>query len=164
DLVSKGQQFCEGHIDLKELYKVASSEVVQRYIIKEVQEIYTFAGENINDKHIEMIVRQMFSRIKIKSPGSSKFLSGEVVERNRFNIVNNKISKSNGKLAEGQPLLLGITKVSLTTESFLSAASFIETTRVLIDAAIQGKEDKLRGLKENVIIGKLIPAGTGYRN
>jgi DNA-directed RNA polymerase subunit beta' len=164
DLVAKGQQISEGHIDLKELYKVAGQEAVQRYIIKEVQQIYTFAGENINDKHIEMIIRQMFSRIKVKDPGSTNLLAGQIVERGRFEEENAKVAKSKkgGQPATGQPLLLGITKVSLTTESFLSAASFQETARVLIDASIAGKEDRLKGLKENVIIGKLIPAGTGF--
>jgi DNA-directed RNA polymerase subunit beta' len=164
DLVAKGQQISEGHIDLKELYKVAGQETVQRYIIKEVQQIYTFAGENINDKHIEMIIRQMFSRIKVKDPGSTNLLAGQIVERGRFEEENAKVAKSKkgGQPATGQPLLLGITKVSLTTESFLSAASFQETARVLIDASIAGKEDRLKGLKENVIIGKLIPAGTGF--
>jgi len=162
DLVTKGQQLTEGHIDLKELYKVAGQEAVQRYIIREVQQIYTFAGENINDKHIEMIIRQMFSRIKVKDPGSTNFLADQIIERGHFQKENNQLTK-NDKPAIGQSLLLGITKVSLTTDSFLSAASFQETTRVLIDASIQGKEDNLRGLKENVIIGKLIPAGTGFK-
>jgi len=163
DLVTNGQQLTEGHIDLRELYKVAGQEAVQRYIIREVQQIYTFAGENINDKHIEMIVRQMFSRIKIKDPGSTNFLADQIVERGRFQKGNTQLTKE-GKPAIGQSLLLGITKVSLTTDSFLSAASFQETARVLIDASIQGKEDNLRGLKENVIIGKLIPAGTGLKS
>jgi len=165
DLVGKGQQISEGHIELKELFKTAGEEAVRRYIIREVQKIYTFAGENVNDKHIEMIIRQMFSRFKVIDPGSTKLLADEIVERNRFNKENAKIaeSKKKGAPATGQPLILGVTKVSLSTESFLSAASFIETTRVLINAAIQGKEDKLKGLKENVIIGKLIPAGTGYK-
>ncbi len=162
DLVARGQQLSEGHVDLRELYKVAGQEAVQRYIIKEVQQIYTFAGENIDDKHIEMIVRQMFSRLKIKDSGSTDFLSGQIVEKGQFQAANAKLTKK-GKPATAQPLLLGITKVSLTTDSFLSAASFQETARVLIDASVQGKEDKLRGLKENVIIGKLIPAGTGFQ-
>ena len=162
DLVTKGQQLVEGHIDLMELYKLAGQEAVQRYIIREVQQIYTFAGENINDKHIEMIIRQMFSRIKIKDPGSTNFLADQIIERGRFQKGNAQLAKKD-KPAIGQSLLLGITKVSLTTDSFLSAASFQETSRVLIDASIQGKEDNLRGLKENVIIGKLIPAGTGLK-
>ena len=162
DLVAKGQQLGEGHIDLKDLYKTAGEEAVRRYIIREVQKIYTFAGENINDKHIEMIIRQMFSRIKVKSSGATNLLADSIIEKSRFQKENNNISKKKGQLAIGEQLLLGITKVSLSTESFLSAASFIETTRVLINASVQGKEDILKGLKENVIIGKLIPAGTGF--
>ncbi|MBU1291872.1 DNA-directed RNA polymerase subunit beta' [Patescibacteria group bacterium] len=163
DLISKGQQLNEGHIDLKNLYKVADREAVQRYIIREVQKIYTFAGENINDKHIEMIIRQMFSRLKIITPGGTNLLAGEMIEWSRFQKENKRVMlKKGGEKATAETLLLGVTKVSLTTESFLSAASFIETTRVLIDAAIAGKRDNLKGLKENVIIGKLIPAGTGY--
>jgi DNA-directed RNA polymerase subunit beta' len=163
DLVAKGQQLNEGNIDLKELYKMAGQEAVQRYIIREVQKIYTFAGENISDKHIEMIIRQMFSRSKIKSPGDTEFLADQVVEWSRLKRENERVTKKGGQPAIAQPLLLGVTKVSLTTESFLSAASFIETTRVLIDASITGKKDCLKGLKENVIIGKLIPAGTGFQ-
>jgi len=168
DLISIGQQLAEGHIELKELFKVAGQEAVQRYIIREVQQIYTFAGENINDRHIEMIIRQMLSRVRVKDSGSTNLLAGEIIEKARFERENQKIlkkkkpaSRQGGQPATGQQILLGITKVSLSTDSFLSAASFIETTRVLINAAIQGKEDKLKGLKENVIIGKLIPAGTG---
>jgi DNA-directed RNA polymerase subunit beta' len=163
DLVVKGQQLSEGHIDLGELYKLAGQEAVQRYIIKEVQVIYTMSGENINDKHIEMIIRQMFSRVRVKDPGQTNLLAGQIIERSSFQEENARVKKKGLKTATAQPLLLGITKVSLTTDSFLSAASFQETARVLINAAIQGKEDKLRGLKENVIIGKLIPAGTGFR-
>ncbi|MFH1612039.1 MAG: DNA-directed RNA polymerase subunit beta' [bacterium] len=163
DLIGVGQQLGEGHIDLKELFKTAGSETVRRYIIREVQHIYTFAGESINDKHIEMIIRQMFSRIKIKDAGDTKLLSGEIVEWSRYQGANNKIIAKGGRPASGQQLLMGITKVSLSTESFLSAASFQETARVLINASIKGKTDKLKGLKENVIIGKLIPAGTGYK-
>jgi len=165
ELISRGQQLNEGHLDLKELYKLAGSEAVQRYIIREVQSVYTYAGERINDKHIELVIRQMFSRVRIKDPGQTDLLPGQVVERDLFEEENEKVRRKYGKsakLATAQPLLLGITKVSLTTDSFLSAASFQETARVLIEAAIQGKEDHLRGLKENVIIGKLIPAGTGF--
>jgi DNA-directed RNA polymerase subunit beta' len=163
DLVAKGQQLDEGNVDLKELYKVAGQEAVQRYIIREVQKIYTFAGENINDKHIEMVIRQMLSRVKVKNSGDTNLLAGQIVEKSRFQKENNRVAKKKGRPAIAQPLLLGITKVSLTTESFLSAASFIETTRVLIEASIAGKKDSLKGLKENVIIGKLIPAGTGFQ-
>jgi DNA-directed RNA polymerase subunit beta' len=117
----------------------------------------------IHDKHIEIIIRQMFSRNKIVDSGDSFFLQGEVVEQDRFNKINAELKKENKKPAQAQSILLGISKVALTTNSFLSAASFQETSRVLIEASLIGKEDKLTGLKENVIIGKLIPAGTGFR-
>ncbi len=163
DLVTQGQQLTDGHIDLKELFRLAGAETVQRYIIKEVRTIYSSQGESIDDKYIEMIIRQMFSRLRIKDPGDSDFLIGEIVEKGRFNLVNEELKQKGKRTAKAQQLILGISKVALTTESFLSAASFQETARVLIDAAIQGKIDPLRGLKENVVIGKLIPAGTGFR-
>jgi DNA-directed RNA polymerase subunit beta' len=163
DLVAKGTPLVEGHIDLKKLYKTMGWEEVNRYIIKEIQEVYASQGEGINDKHIEVIVRQMFSRINILEEGDTNFLVGDIIEVDEFNESNIAAKKAGGAEAKGEKLLLGITKVALSTESFLSAASFQETARVLINAAVAGKEDKLRGLKENVIIGKLIPAGTGYR-
>ena len=162
DLITKGQQLCEGQVDLKELFELADQEAVQRYIIREVQGIYSTQGEGMNDKHIEVIVRQMFSRIRVKESGNTNLLPGLVTEKDRFLSENDKV-KNKGKSATCEQLLLGITKVSLTTESFLSAASFQETVRVLINAAIEGKKDILRGLKENVIIGKKIPAGTGFK-
>ena len=162
-MAAKGQQLSEGHIDLKELYKLAGQEAVQRYIIKEVQTIYTMAGENISDKHIEMIIRQMFSRLLIIEPGQTNFLIGQIVGRVNFYRENERAKNKGLKPALAQPLLLGITKISLSADSFLSAASFQETARVLIEAAVLGKVDRLKGLKENVIIGKLIPAGTGFR-
>jgi len=163
DLVGRGQQLAEGHIDLKELYKTAGEEALYRYIIKEVQQIYTFAGEKISDKHIELIIRQMLSCVRVKSPGSTDLLPGEIVRKRCLQEKNEKAIKEGGQSATAEQLLLGISRASLSTESFLAAASFIETTRVLIDASIRGKEDYLRGLKEKVIIGRLIPAGTGYR-
>ncbi len=164
ELVGKGSALNEGHIDLKNLYKTMGWEEVYRYIIREIQEVYALQGEGINDKHIEVIVRQMFSRLQIISEGDSDFLNGDVVEQEQFNLANKEIEEKGGQKAEGEKLLLGITRVALSTESFLSAASFQETARVLINAAVCGKEDYLRGLKENVIIGRLIPAGTGYRD
>jgi len=163
DLIAKGTPLIEGHIDLKKLYKTMGWEEVNRYITKEIQEVYASQGEGINDKHIEVIIRQMFSRIHILSEGDTSFLVGDIIEVDEFNEANLAAKKAGGAEAKGEKLLLGITKVALSTESFLSAASFQETARVLINAAVAGKEDKLRGLKENVIIGKLIPAGTGYR-
>ncbi len=163
ELIGKGSQLSEGHIDLKKLYKTMGWEAVYRYIVREIQEVYASQGEGINDKHIEIIVRQMFSRIQILSEGDSQFSMGDVIEKDDFNEANVSLKASGGEEAKGDNLLMGITKVALSTDSFLSAASFQETAKVLINAAVKGKEDKLRGLKENVIIGRLIPAGTGYK-
>ncbi|MFH1769687.1 MAG: DNA-directed RNA polymerase subunit beta' [Parcubacteria group bacterium] len=163
DLITAGQQLSDGPVDLKELYKTSGDIlIVARYIIKEVQNIYFSTGEGINEKHIELIIRQMFSRVRIINHGDTELLSGDVMERQTLEEVNDEAKEGNKKLATFEQLLLGITRVSLSTDSFLSAASFQETARVLIDTAITGREDKLRGLKENVIIGRLIPAGTGY--
>jgi len=163
DLVTTGQVLSEGHIDLKKLFKISGREAVQRYIIREVQEIYQTQGEGINDKHIEIIIRQMISRVRIISPGDTTLLNGDIVEYERFLEVNEKAAKAGKEEAKGERMILGISKVALSTDSFLSAASFQETAKVLIDAATQGKVDNLKGLKENVIIGRLIPAGTGYQ-
>lgn len=138
-------------------------EDVHRYIVREIQEIYASQGEGINDKHIEVIVRQMFSRVLITETGDTDLLVGDITEKDEFREVNAEAKSKGENEAKCEMMLLGITKVALSTESFLSAASFQETARVLINAAVAGKEDRLRGLKENVIIGKLIPAGTGYR-
>jgi DNA-directed RNA polymerase subunit beta' len=163
DKVVPGQQLGEGHVDLKELYKISGVEAVRRYIIHEVQKIYALQGADINDRHIEVIVRQMFSRVRVKDGGDTTISEGEIVERNRFEEENEQVERMGGKQAEGQTLLMGITKVALSAESVLSAASFQETTRVLIQASVEGRIDRLRGLKENVIIGRLVPAGTGFR-
>lgn len=163
DVVIKGQQLCEGSIDLKDLFKLVGENKTSQYIVKEVQKIYVSQGVSIHDKHIEVIVKQMFSRLMVQDPGDSSFIIGEIVSRQRFTEENDSLKKEKKKPAKAIPLLLGISQVALTTDSFLSAASFQETSRVLIKAAIEGKEDKLRGLKENVIIGKLIPVGTGFR-
>jgi len=164
ELIGQGTVLSEGHIDLKKLYKIMGYEAVHRYIVKEIQEIYASQGEGINDKHIEVIVRQMLSRIKIDDAGDTELLSGDVVSRERFETVNEKAKAKGKQEAKGKPVILGITKVALSTESFLSAASFIETARVLINASLESKEDSLKGLKENVIIGRLIPAGSGFRD
>jgi len=163
DLVAKGSMLNEGHIDLKKLHEVMGTEEVHRYIVSEIQDIYASQGEHVNDKHVESIIRQMFSRIRITDAGDTILLPGDVVERDAYDDANDKAKAEGGQIAEGEQLILGITKVALSTDSFLSAASFQETARVLIDAAVTGKEDRLRGLKENVIIGRLIPAGTGFR-
>ena len=163
DTVKKGQQLCEGSLDLRELFRAVGQSKTQDYIINEIQKIYASQGATIHDKHIEVIVRQMFSRVRIKDPGDSLFLVGEIIEKDSVLEENAELIRKGKKPATIQPILLGISKVALTTDSFLSAASFQETSRVLIRAAIEGKVDKLRGLKENVMIGKLIPAGTGFR-
>lgn len=159
DLVIDGQPLTEGSVDLHELYQIKGQLAVQKYIIKEIKSIYSLQGQNLNDKHVELIVKQMFSRILIKDIGDTDLLPGEVVTSTQFAEAN---LKTKGQLAKGEVLLLGITKAALTSDSFLSAASFQETARVLIDAAISGRIDHLRGLKENVIIGRKIPAGTGF--
>ncbi len=172
DLITVGQQLVEGHVDLQELFGMKGVEDIKKYVIKEVQQVYTAQGEGIDDKHIEIIIRQMLSRVRVKDPGNTHLLIGDTIEKAQYLDANDKIDEENKKnknitdkvkkKAVADQILLGITKASLTTESFLSAASFQETARVLINAAITGKEDKLRGLKENVIIGRLIPSGTGY--
>ncbi|MFH1661714.1 MAG: DNA-directed RNA polymerase subunit beta' [Candidatus Falkowbacteria bacterium] len=163
DDVKAGDQLTEGSFDLQQLYKLRGQLETQKYIIKEIQYVYSSQGQPLNDKHIEIIARQMFSRVYIQETGDTDLLPGEIIEKSVFNIANLKAKESKKKEATGDMLLMGITKSSLTTNSFLSAASFQETARVLIEAAISGKVDRLEGLKENVIIGKPIPAGTGYR-
>ena len=147
---------------MQDIFNLSGSEAVERYIIKEVETLYVTQGASINEKYLEVIVRQMFSRVRIIDPGETNLLPGEVSEKWTVWEENGKLAKSQKK-ATYEQLLLGITKVSLTTDSFLSAASFQETSRSLINAAIEAKEDRLRGLKENVIVGRLIPAGTGNR-
>ena len=164
DLVARGQQLSEGHIDLRELYKTSGDiDVVARYIIREVQSIYFPTGDSINDKHVELITRQMFSRVRVVDAGDTELMGGDIIEKRRLLEENEKMGNDKKREATAEQLLLGITKVSLSTDSFLSAASFQETAKVLIESATVGKEDNLVGLKENVIIGRLIPAGTGYK-
>ncbi|MBU4285075.1 DNA-directed RNA polymerase subunit beta' [Patescibacteria group bacterium] len=163
DEVSQGQQLCEGSVDLKDLFKLAGLEALRRYIIKEIQGIYSIQGEGLNNKHIELIVRQMLSRVRVKDEGDTNLLVGAIIEKDIFLQANDKAKKMGKKPATAVQVLMGITKIALSTESFLSAASFMETVRVLIKAASEGRIDRLRGLKENVILGRLIPAGTGYR-
>ncbi len=160
--IEKGTQLTEGHVDPHELYLLRGRATTERYVVKEIQAIYTSQGQKLNDKHIEVIVRQLFSRILVKDSGDTLLLPGDIVERIEFFEENDRVGTS-GKPAMGEEMLLGITKVSLSTRSFLSAASFIETARVLINAAVTGKVDRLEGLKENVIIGRLVPAGTGLK-
>jgi len=161
--IKEGEQLCEGSLELKEVFKTRGKKEAQKYILNEIQKIYVSQGAFIHDKHIETIIRQMFSRVKIKEPGDTPFIIGEIVERAKFLEENKKAKREKKNVAKSATVLLGISRVSLTTDSFLSSASFQETSRILIKACLEGKEDKLRGLKENVIIGKLIPAGTGFR-
>ena len=162
-----GQQLVVGAIDPKQVLRILGPRQTQIHLVSEIQEVYRMQGVSIHDKHIEIIVRQMLKRITVLEPGDAELLPGELVERGRFEEENRRVVSTGGKAASGRPELMGITKASLATESWLSAASFQETTRVLTDAALSEKSDPLLGLKENVIIGKLIPAGTGlarYRN
>ena len=144
-----------------DILKVMGVEALARYMVKEVQQVYRLQGVLINDKHIEVIVRQMLQKVEIDNANETTFLAGEQVDREEFDIVNTKTLKEGYKAATASPVLQGITKASLQTHSFISAASFQETTRVLTEAAVSGKVDSLHGLKENVIVGRLIPAGTG---
>ena len=162
DFVKKGQQLTEGPIDPHEILEVSGPQELQEHLVNEVQEVYRLQGVTINDKHIEIIVRQMLRKVRITEPGDTQFLWGEQIDKIEFDNENQRVEKMGGKPAEAQPVLLGITKASLETESFLSAASFQDTTRVLTEAATLGKVDYLRGFKENVIMGHIIPAGTGF--
>jgi DNA-directed RNA polymerase subunit beta' len=160
-VVNKGEMIVDGPADPHDILRLLGVEALARYIIDEVQDVYRLQGVKINDKHIEVIVRQMLRRVQIVEPGDSDFITGEQVERSEVLEVNDRLEADSKKGATFEHLLLGITKASLSTDSFISAASFQETTRVLTEAAIMGKKDDLRGLKENVIVGRLIPAGTG---
>lgn len=162
--IAKGQPLTSGPLNPHDVIRLNGPEVVQQYLVDEVQRVYRSQGVEIADKHVEIIVRQMTKKVKILEPGDTKLLQGELVEIQQFESENKLVEESGGQLAVCEHLLLGITKASLNTESFISAASFQETTRILTEAAVEGKKDLLRGLKENVIIGRLIPAGTGYHH
>lgn len=163
DIVEAGDELTDGSVNPHDILKIKGVQGVQNYLVKEVQRVYRLQGVDINDKHIEVIVKQMLSRAKVEEAGDTDMLPGSLVNFYDFEENNNKVISEGLEPAIGRKTLLGITKASLATDSFLSAASFQETTRVLTQAAIEGKEDFLLGLKENVIIGKLIPAGTGMR-
>src|SRR6476661_3515256 len=164
DRVRAGDRLSEGPVNPHDILRIKGPRAVQEYLLNEVQEVYRLQGVKINDKHIGVIVRQMLQKVRIMDPGTTEFLEGEHVDKQSFRDANDKAKKHKDQPATSEPLLLGITKASLTTPSFISAASFQETTRVLTDAAIRGARDELMGLKENIIIGHLIPAGTGmYR-
>jgi DNA-directed RNA polymerase subunit beta' len=167
DHVKAGEPLMDGPLNPHDILRVLGTTALQEYLVNEIQEVYRLQGVNINDKHIEVIVRQMLRWVKIKDVGDTDFLLEEQVDRFRYEDENRRVLDNSGQPSSAEPLLLGITKASLSTDSFISAASFQETTRVLTEAAISGRIDYLRGLKENVIMGRLIPAGTGmkyYRN
>ncbi|QXD23833.1 DNA-directed RNA polymerase subunit beta' [Opitutia bacterium ISCC 51] len=167
DRVYKGQHLTEGSADPHEILDILGPTALQEFLLSEIQKVYRMQGVTINDKHIEVIISQMLRKVRISDPGDTEFFWGEQIERKTFMVENERIIEAGGKPAEGEPILLGITKASIETESFISAASFQETTRVLTDASTLGKVDDLTGFKENVIMGHLIPAGTGlpkYRN
>jgi len=162
DRVKKGQQLTEGPIVPQEILDVCGPQELQEYLVNEVQEVYRLQGVEINDKHIEIIVRQMLRKVRITNPGDTEFLWGEQISKQRFIEVNETAVAEGKRPAEATPALLGITKASLETDSFISAASFQDTTRVLTDAATLGRIDTLKGFKENVIMGHLVPGGTGF--
>jgi DNA-directed RNA polymerase subunit beta' len=161
DIIEAGKQLTEGPLDPKEVLEIQGIRACQRYLVDQVQEVYQSQGVDIHDKHIELIVRQMLRRVRVANPGDSKYLPNELADQKEFRRINEELVEEGLSPAEGRPELMGITKASLATDSWLSAASFQETTRVLTEAALQSKSDFMRGLKENVIIGKLIPSGTG---
>ncbi|MGH7669758.1 MAG: DNA-directed RNA polymerase subunit beta', partial [Gemmatimonadaceae bacterium] len=164
DRVRAGDRLSEGPVNPHDILRIKGPRAVQEYLLNEVQEVYRLQGVKINDKHIGVIVRQMLQKVRILGSGDTQFLEGEHVDKQVFRNENDRAKKKKNEPSVAEPLLLGITKASLTTQSFISAASFQETTRVLTDAAIRGAKDDLLGLKENIIIGHLIPAGTGmYR-
>ena len=166
-VLEAGDELTEGSVNPHDILKIKGVRAVQDYMLREVQRVYRLQGVEINDKHIELIVRQMLQKVRVETNGDSDMLPGTLVDTLDFEDTNELLESEGKEMAEGKQVLLGITKASLATNSFLSAASFQETTKVLTEAAIKGKVDPLIGMKENVIIGKLIPAGTGmkrYRN
>jgi DNA-directed RNA polymerase subunit beta' len=163
DRVEAGDNLTEGPVNPFDILSIKGVNAVQNYLVNEIQEVYRLQGVRISDKHIEVIVRQMLQKVVLEDPGDTRFLEGDIMSKAEFREENERTLREKGKPATFKPLLLGITKASLTTESFISAASFQETTRVLTEAAVQGKIDYLRGLKENVVMGHLIPAGTGLQ-
>jgi len=159
--IKKGEYLLDGQPLPHDILRILGIEELTEYFVNQVQEVYRLQGVVINDKHIETILRQMLKKIEVKESGDSNLLPGEIIDRIKFNNLNEKLKSEGKKPSKGVRVLMGITKASLQTESFISAASFQETTRVLTDAAIKGKVDTLEGLKENVIVGRLVPAGTG---
>jgi DNA-directed RNA polymerase subunit beta' len=162
DNIQTGQVLTDGPMVPHDILRVSGVQKLQEHLVNEIQEVYRLQGVRINDKHIEVIVRQMLKKVKIEDAGDTDFLQGQQIDKFIVDKINKKVMEKKGKPASVTPMLLGITKASLTTESFISAASFQETTRVLTEAAASGKRDELLGLKENVIMGHLVPAGTGF--
>jgi DNA-directed RNA polymerase subunit beta' len=163
DTIKRGQMLTDGSCDIDELFNFASKEVAEEYIVSEINKVYELQGAAISRKHVEVIIKQMFGRVKIVNPGDTRFTQSDVVEISTFRAENSRVKAEGKTEAKGKHLVLGITDVALSTDSWLSSASFQNTTRVLITASTRGQMDELRGLKENVIIGRLIPAGTGLR-
>ncbi|HTT49759.1 MAG TPA: DNA-directed RNA polymerase subunit beta', partial [Pseudolabrys sp.] len=161
DVIEKGDYIVEGNPAPHDILAIKGVEELAAYLVNEIQDVYRLQGVNINDKHIEVIVRQMLQKVEIDDSGETELLQGEQVDKTELDEINARAAGDGKKPATGHPVLLGITKASLQTRSFISAASFQETTRVLTEAAVNGKADTLDGLKENVIVGRLIPAGTG---
>jgi DNA-directed RNA polymerase subunit beta' len=161
--IAPGTQLVEGVLNPHDILRIQGREATQQYLLSEVQNVYRSQGVNTNDKHFEIIFRKMLSKVQITESGDTELLPGDLIDRLELEDVNRQVIEAGGQPARAWPILLGITKAALNTESFLSASSFQHTIRVLAHAAIEGKEDPLLGLKENVILGKLIPAGTGYR-
>jgi DNA-directed RNA polymerase subunit beta' len=164
DFVRAGDPLMDGSANPHDILRVLGEKALAKYLVDEIQEVYRLQGVKINDKHIEVIVRQMLRRVRIKNSGDTSFLMDEQVEKHLFEMENERVLEQGGELAVAEPLLLGITKASLSTESWISGASFQETTKVLTEAAVASKTDYLRGLKENVTMGRLVPAGTGLPN
>ena len=162
DFVKRGDMIIDGSPVLQDILKVMGVEALASYMVSEIQAVYRLQGVKIDDKHIEIVIRQMLQKVEITDSGDTTLLPGEMVDVKELTEINDKVSKSGGKPARYDLVLQGITKASLQTNSFISAASFQETTKVLTEAAVSGKIDKLQGLKENVIVGRLIPAGTGF--
>jgi len=161
DTIETGDYLLDGNPAPHDILAIKGVEALASYLVNEIQDVYRLQGVIINDKHIEVIVRQMLQKVEITDPGDTGLIAGEQMDRIEMDILNEKMEEAGQKTASGNPVLLGITKASLQTRSFISAASFQETTRVLTEASVAGKSDTLEGLKENVIVGRLIPAGTG---
>ena len=164
ETISKGEIIADGELSLHDILEIQGVQELSEYLVKEVQDVYRLQGVPINDKHIEVIIRQMMRVVEIDNPGDTSLLNKDQINRSELLEINEKIQAEDLKPATYRPLLMGITKASLATTSFISAASFQETTRVLTEAAVKGSVDKLRGLKENVVVGRLVPAGTGYKS